>query len=214
MTNVKSQQPLQFQRHVPFSTNLIDLSRPNELKGAYPSTGFRKSSTLRIRRTTGRISKIVSIYLKKLYCHIYKRKRLSLDVRKNNFHLSLWTHLRAKTTKRLNLYAFCKLVIIPHNLANKFQPLDLAITQKATKFVSNQFSKWYAERVSHQLTNGKSPGDVKFYDLKPLDAKWVVEMYEYLKEQKDSVIKEFEKAEIKEVVKSAQDIDTRCENSP
>ena len=39
-------------------------------------------------------------------------------------------------------------------------------------------------------------------------------MYEYLKEQKDSVIKEFEKAEIKEVVKSAQDIDTRCENSP
>ena len=37
-------------------------------------------------------------------------------------------------------------------------------------------------------------------------------MYEYLKEQKESVIKEFEKAGIMEAVKSAQDIYTRCEN--
>ena len=48
--------------------------------------------------------------------------------------------------------------------------------------------------------------------LKLLHAKWVVEMYEYLKQQKESVIKGFEKAGIMEGVKSAQDIYTRCEN--
>ena len=37
-------------------------------------------------------------------------------------------------------------------------------------------------------------------------------MYEYHKEQKESVIKGFEKAGIMEAVKSAQDIYTRCEN--
>ena len=37
-------------------------------------------------------------------------------------------------------------------------------------------------------------------------------MYEYHKEQKESVIKGFEKAGIMEAVKSAQDIYTRSEN--
>ena len=45
-----------------------------------------------------------------------------------------------------------------------------------------------------------------------LHAKWVVEKYEYLKEQKESVIKGFEKSGIMEVVKSAQDIHRRSEN--
>ena len=107
----------------------------------------------------------------------------------------------------------CELVIVPHNLTNKFQPLDLTINQKAKKFVSNQFIKRYAEGVSRQLRNEKSPGYVKvslkLSDLKPLYAKWVVEIYEYLKE---SVITGFENAGIMEAVKSAQDIYTRCEN--
>ena len=37
-------------------------------------------------------------------------------------------------------------------------------------------------------------------------------MYEYLKEQKESLIKGFEKAGIMEAVESAQDIYIRCEN--
>ena len=105
---------------------------------------------------------------------------------------------------------------MPHNLTNKFQPLDLTINQKVKKFISNQFSKWYGERVRRQLTNGKSPGDVevslKLSDLTLLHAKRVVEMYEYLKQQKESVIKGFEKAGIMEAVKSAQDVYTRREN--
>ena len=118
--------------------------------------------------------------------------------------------------KSLCLENNCELVIVPHSLTNEFQPLDLTINQKAKKFVSNQFNKWYAEKVNGQLTNGKSPGDVKtsmkFSNLKPLHGKWVVEMCEYFKEQKESVIKGFEKTGIMEAMKSAQDIYTRCEN--
>ena len=84
----------------------------------------------------------------------------------------------------------CELVIVPHNLTNKFQLLDLSINQKAKKYVSSKFNEWYAERVSKQLMNGKAPGDVKvslkLNDLKPLHAKWIVEMYGYLKQQNSS----------------------------
>ena len=110
----------------------------------------------------------------------------------------------------------CELVIVPHNLTNKFQPLDLTINLKAKKYVSSKFNEWYAERVSKQLMNGKAPGDVKvslrLSDLKPLHAKWIVEMYGYLKQQKESVVKGFEKAGILEAVKMAREVYARCEN--
>ena len=82
--------------------------------------------------------------------------------------------------------------------------------------MSHCFNTWYAERVSKQLTNGKAPAYVKvslkLSDLKPLHAKWIVEMYNYLKEQKESIIKGFEKAGIIEAVKMAQEVYARCQN--
>ena len=51
----------------------------------------------------------------------------------------------------------------------------------------------------------QAPGDVKvslkLSDLKPLHAKWIVEMYGYLKQQKESVVKGFEKAGILEAAR-------------
>lgn len=65
--------------------------------------------------------------------------------------------------------------MVPYNLTNKFPSLDIIINQKAKKFVSNQFSKWYIERVSHQVTNWNLLDDVKvslkLRDLKSLYAK-------------------------------------------
>lgn len=63
---------------------------------------------------------------------------------------------------------------------------------------------------------GKPPSGVKsivnISDLKPLHAKWVVEMYDYLKKQNESIVKCFEKARVLEAVKSAHKVYTRCEN--
>ena len=76
--------------------------------------------------------------------------------------------------KALCLKIDCKLVIMPHNLTNKFQPLDISINQKAKKFISHKFNTWYVDvKVS-----------MKISDLKPLHAHWIVNMYTYLKQQK------------------------------
>ena len=90
--------------------------------------------------------------------------------------------------KRLCAKNNCELVIVPHNLMNKFQPLDISINQSAKKFISNKFNVWYADTVSKQLSNGVAPGDVKISlklsDLKPLHARWIVETCNHLKHQK------------------------------
>ena len=44
-----------------------------------------------------------------------------------------------------------ELAIVPHNLINKFQPLDITINQKAKKFISHKFNTWYGDRVINQL---------------------------------------------------------------
>ena len=41
-----------------------------------------------------------------------------------------------------------KLVIVLHNFKNRFELLDITISQKTRKFYSNQFNKSYAERVN------------------------------------------------------------------
>ena len=78
--------------------------------------------------------------------------------------------------KALCLKIDCKLVIMPHNLTNKFQSLDISINQKAKKFISPKFNTWYVDvKVS-----------MKISALKPLHAHWIVNMYTYLKQQKDT----------------------------
>ena len=108
------------------------------------------------------------------------------------------------------------MVIVPHNLTNKFQPLDISINPSAKKFTSNKFNAWYADRVSKQLSNGVAPGDVKvslkLSDLKPLHARWIVETYNHLKHQNDSIIKAFDAAGISEAITCANDVFTRVEN--
>ena len=63
--------------------------------------------------------------------------------------------------KRLCAKNNCELVIVPHNLTNKFQPLDISINQSAKKLILNKLNTWYADRVSKQFSYGVAPGDVK-----------------------------------------------------
>ena len=95
-----------------------------------------------------------------------------------------------KEMKRLCAKNNCELVIIPHNLTNKFQPSDININQSAKKLISNKFNACYADKVRKQLSNGVAPGDVKvslkLSDLKHLHARWIVETSNHLKQQNDS----------------------------
>ena len=50
---------------------------------------------------------------------------------------------------------------------------------------------WYTEQVAKQLNEGKAPADVEvslnLSEIKPLHAKWIYEMYEYLRGRSDLI---------------------------
>ena len=53
-----------------------------------------------------------------------------------------------KEMKRLCAKNNRELVIVPQNLTNKFQSLDIKINQSVKKIISNKFSACYADRAS------------------------------------------------------------------
>ena len=61
-----------------------------------------------------------------------------------------------------------------------------------------------------------APGNVKVWlkmsDLKSLFVRWTVEINDYLRQQKGSILNGFDKAGITEAVKSANEVFIRIEN--
>ena len=111
----------------------------------------------------------------------------------------------------------CALIIVPHNLTNKFQPLDITVNKPAKSFIKDKYNMWYTEQVAKQLNEGKAPADVEvslnLSEIKPLHAKWIYEMYKYLRGRSDLVLNGFESAGITEAVEKSNEDFERIENS-
>ena len=86
----------------------------------------------------------------------------------------------------------CQVVIVPHNLTNKFQPLDITINKPAKSFISNKYNEGFFKQVSQQLEKGIQQADVKvslgFIDLKVMHAKWILELYHHLCHQNEIIM--------------------------
>ena len=124
------------------------------------------------------------------------------------------------TLKRLCTENSCDVVIVPHNLTNNFQPLDLSINKAAKSFIQNKYNDWFADQVFTQLQNGKDPTHVKIpsklSDLKPMHSRWIVDWYihvihDVIKE-KEMIVRGFNSAGTSEAVQNADDIYEKIEN--
>ena len=69
---------------------------------------------------------------------------------------------------------------------------------------------WYTEQVAKQLNESKAPADVEvsldLSEIKPLHAKWIYEMYEYLRGRSDLVWNGLESAGIIEAVEKTNEV--------
>ena len=110
----------------------------------------------------------------------------------------------------------CEVVIVPHNLTNKFQPLDLTVNKATKAFIQNQYNDWFSDQVARQLKSGKDPTDIKvsskLSDLKPLHASWIVDLYKHMQGDDELILKGFKEAGIYEAINDAQEVFERVEN--
>ena len=51
------------------------------------------------------------------------------------------------TLKKLRVENNCDVVIVPHNLTDKFQLLNLSVKRAAKSFVQNTYNDWFADQV-------------------------------------------------------------------
>ena len=101
----------------------------------------------------------------------------------------------------------CQAVFVPHNLTNKFQPLDITVNKLAKSFISNKYKEWFSKQVSQQLEKGMQPADVKvslgLIEQKVMHAKLILELYNHLCHQNEIILNGFKAASITEAVESA-----------
>ena len=107
-------------------------------------------------------------------------------------------------------------MIVPHNLTNKFQPLDLSVNKAGKSFIQNKYNDSFADQVFTQLQNGKDPTDVKISsklsDLKLIHATWNVDWYNDVIKEKEMIVRGLNCAGISEAVQNAGDNYEKIEN--
>ena len=83
-------------------------------------------------------------------------------------------------------------VLVPNNMTQLFQPLDLTVNKHCKSYVKRLFSEWYAQQTQNQLFLGKKVEGIKIgFRLttpKPLYAKWLVEYYNKITSENGSSV--------------------------
>ena len=96
----------------------------------------------------------------------------------------------------------CVITYVPNNLTDQFQLLDL--NNQAKQFLKKKFECWYAQQISPQLEDGISVYDVqvplKLSIIKSIHVKWLLGIYDHLRNSSEAIIKGFEMAGIKEAL--------------
>ena len=69
------------------------------------------------------------------------------------------------------------IVFVPANCTDLLQPLKVCVNKAAKNFMRDQFQRWYAEQIQQQVQdNLKNPVDLRLSIVKPLSAKWFVQL--------------------------------------
>ncbi len=77
------------------------------------------------------------------------------------------------------------MVIVPANSTDRLQPLDVSVNKSAKEFLRRQFQQWYSDQVCKQIKEGRSgfkSVDLSMSIVKPLGAKWLIALHNYLKD--------------------------------
>ena len=83
-------------------------------------------------------------------------------------------------------------VLVPNNMTQIFQPLDLTVNKHCKPYLKRLFLEWYAQQIKNQLSLGKKFEEIKIeFSLtthKPLNAKWLVEFYNKITSENGSSV--------------------------
>ena len=89
-------------------------------------------------------------------------------------------------------------VMVPANCTDRLQPMDISVNKPAKNFLRQQFQEWYADKICQQLDRdeGMVPVDLRLSIVKPLGARWIIKLFDYLTSKPDIIKNGFKGAGI------------------
>lgn len=125
-------------------------------------------------------------YIEKILIPYISSKREALSLHPEHPSLVIFDKFKGQCTATVlslldkhNIY----MVVVPGNCTDRLQPLDVSVNKAAKDFLRQKFREWYANQVLSQLRNENDDvhSDLKLSIVKPLGAKWLIELYDYFK---------------------------------
>ena len=137
----------------------------------------------------------------------YLKKNHDLGLTGDQKSLLIYDVFTGQTTENIKEYIEendCVIVHVPNNMTHYFQPLDLTVSAVAKHFLKDKFELWYANEVKKQLDEGTEVYEIdiplKLSILKPIHRRWLLGLYDHLRNNKEIIINGFENDGITEAV--------------
>jgi hypothetical protein len=138
-------------------------------------------------------------YINQLLFPYIVKKRAELHLPPDKPALVIFDRFKGQCTQKiLNLLDNnnVRVCMVPANCTDRLQPLDVSINKAAKEYLRNQFQQWYSEQVCKQLKEESqtSKVDLSLSVMKPLGAKWLISLYEYLRDNPSLSINGYKEA--------------------
>ena len=83
----------------------------------------------------------------------------------------------------------------------------MSVYKLAKEYLRSKFQSWYASKITSQLRAGTSssalqPVPMQLSIIKPIDAKWMMDLYDYIKSKPELVINGFRNVGIVDIIES------------
>ena len=141
-------------------------------------------------------------YINKIIIPYVQQKRKELKLSSDQPALALFDVFKGQQTEDIaDLLEENNIIVvpIPANCTDRLQPMDLSVNKSAKEFMRGKFREWYATQVQKQLDEGASqisPVDLRMSIMKPLGARWLVSLHDYIKEHNSLILNGFKAAGI------------------
>ena len=172
----------------------IQLIYKGKTRKSLPSNNFPSDWHVTFTDNHWANEKTMTDYLEKILFPYIEGKRKELQLDDSHPALVIFDRFRAQCTNTiLELLAskYVHVAIVPANCTDRLQPLDVSVNKAAKEYLRRQFQEWYSEQVCLQLQKDGDatvePVDLRMGIVKPLGAKWMMGLYDYMKTKPDII---------------------------
>ena len=131
-------------------------------------------------------------YVLKLLLPYIDGKRSTIKLTSDHPALAIFDRFHGQCTDNtlglLHTNNVC-VVIVPPNCTERLQPLDVSVNKAAKECMRRQFHSCYSNQVCENLKKGNvnESIDLKMSVVKPLSAKWMLCLHDYMKSKPDII---------------------------